>query len=112
MLPKRYRLVKGKEYERVWKRGRSLFGETIGFKVFKNDLNIPRFGFVVGIKVSKKAVQRNRVRRQLSEIIRLKINSIKPGYDFIIIALPKILGKKYQEIDDTIEKNLKKMGFL
>lgn len=112
MLPKRNRLVKGKDYEKVWRHGRSFFKETVGFKVLKNDLNISRFGFIVGIKVSKKAVQRNRIKRQLSEIIRLKINSIKPGYDFLILALPKILGKKYEATRGAVEESLGKMGFI
>ncbi len=111
MLPKKHRLVKKKDFEKVWKNGRFFFKEAIGFKVLKNNLNISRFGFVVGTKVSKKAVQRNKVKRQLREIIRSKIELIKLGYDFLIIALPKILEKDYWEIEEIVERGLKEKGF-
>lgn len=112
MLPKKNRLVKKEDYEKVWKYGKSLFEKIVSLRAQKNNLNISRFGFIVGLKVSKKAVKRNRIRRQLQEIIRLKIKTIKPGYDILIVALPKILDKKYWEIDEVIEKGLKKMGLL
>lgn len=112
MLPKKHRLVKKKDCEKVWRYGRSFFKEEIGFKALKNNLSISRFGFVVGTKVSKKAVQRNKIKRQLREIIRLKIKSIKTGYDFLIIALPKILEKNYWEINEIVEISLKEKGFL
>lgn len=112
MLPKKYRLVKKKDCEKVWRYGKSFFEEEIGFKALKNNLSASRFGFIVGTKVSKKAVQRNKIKRQLREIIRSKIKSIKTGYDFLIIALPKILERDYWEIDKIIEVSLKEKGFL
>ncbi len=113
MLAKKHRLVKRQEYEKIWEEGKSFYCEgIIGFKVLKNNLNISRFGFIVGAKVSKKAVLRNRIKRQLSEIIREKIGKIEKGYDVIVIALPGILGKSYQEIDKNVSKGLKKLKLL
>ena len=63
--------------------------------------------FIVGLKISKKAVQRNKIRRQLEEIIRLKFNQIKNGFDIVILTEPKIIEKKYKEIEEILISLLK-----
>ena len=78
----------------------------------KNNLGQNRIGFVVSQKVSKKAVIRNKVRRRLSEAIRIKINDIKIGTDLVLIALPGIEKKDFSEIKETINNMLIKSGLI
>jgi ribonuclease P protein component len=102
MLPKTHRLLKDSEYQRVWKRGKSFYTKTLGFKLLKNNLDVSRFGVVVGTKVSKKATLRNQIKRRVSEVLRLKINEITPGYDLIVLSLPAAAEKKYQDLKNDV----------
>jgi len=58
---------------------------------------------VVSTKVSKLAVDRNRIKRLLREAVRHLLQTILPGYDCIIIAQKNFSEKK----EFMIEKNLK-----
>ena len=60
----------------------------------------PRYGIVIGLKVSKKAVLRNRKKRQIREIIKNNYNKIRSGVSFIIIAKPDILRVDYREMEN------------
>lgn len=102
MLPRENRLKKKKDFERVFKIGKGCGGPFLFLKFYNNNLKVSRFGFVVSAKVSKKAVTRNKIKRQLREIIRLKLVKIKTGYDFIILTNPGIVKKDYREIDKAI----------
>jgi ribonuclease P protein component len=77
----------------------------------KDDLKI---GFAVGKKISKSAVKRNRIKRQMREVVRLllKEDKIKKGFFVVFIAKPEILGCKYEEIKKDIFLLLQKMRIL
>lgn len=102
MLPFKNRLKKEKDFSVINHLGRSFFSSYFRFKYLKNNFDFSRFAVVISTKVSKKATVRNRLRRQLSEIIRLNQSKIKPGYDIIISVSTAALGRKYEDL----EKNL------
>lgn len=106
MLSKKYRLTKTKDFENIFKRGKFFAEEFISLKAAKNNLEISRFGFIVGKKASKKAVKRNRVKRQMREIVRLRLNKIKIGFDIIIMVRPEIVGKDYGKIERVMNNIL------
>lgn len=108
MLPRKNRLKRKKEFERVFKEGETKKEDFLFLKWLKNNLPISRFGFVVSRKISRKATQRNKIRRRLREIVRLKIPKIKKGIDGILVALPGLEKKDFLEIKETIEKIFKK----
>lgn len=110
MLAKINRLTKDKDFNNVFNNGRSSYNKIIGVKAVANERESSRLGILVGSKVSKKAVERNKIKRQIRGIIRLQINKIKSGYDVVIITFPSILGKDYQEIDKSMNKHFKKLG--
>jgi ribonuclease P protein component len=68
---------------------------------FKKQLKI---AFSVGLKVSKSAVKRNRVKRQAREIVRLimKETGIKEGYYLMIAAKPTAVDKTSTELSQDI----------
>jgi ribonuclease P protein component len=108
MLPKKFRLTKKDDFDLIHRKGR-FFGEKyLAIKSLKNNLAHSRFGFLVGIKVSKKAAVRNKVKRRLRESVRLKLDRIKPGYDIIVLTKPEIADKSYEEIDNYIISVLEK----
>lgn len=86
MLPGINRLKKKKDFEHVFKQGRGLKEGFLSLKFIKNGLDATRFGFVVGQKVSRKAVVRNKVKRRLRILAKAKLGQMKQGIDVVIIA--------------------------
>ena len=125
MLPKKNRLKK-KEVEDVFKKGRAYRGDFLLLKLvdrshfvprrFKASMNLgcepasieSRFAAIVPMKVSKKAVKRNRIKRLIRENLRKKLPRIKDGFDGIFMALPDSLEKNYWEIGKEVEQVLQK----
>ena len=110
MLKKENQLKKDKEFDNVFKNGRSGFCKILGVKAAVNRLETSRFGILVSNKISKKAVERNKIKRQIREVIRLQVFLIKPGFDVVIITLPPILGSSYKALEEAIGCNFKKLG--
>jgi ribonuclease P protein component len=122
MLPRKYKLKKKNDFKKVFKQGKYYQEDFIKIRVLKNDLKINRFGFIVGLKISKKSVQRNKIKRRLEEVIRLKldqisvkdgqVSSLKPGFDIVILVNQEITEKGYQEIEKTLINLFKKAKLL
>ncbi|MDP3882971.1 MAG: ribonuclease P protein component [Candidatus Staskawiczbacteria bacterium] len=96
MLPKINRIKKKKDFEFIFRNGVSFKNSCLILKVVKNNLDYSRFGFVVSGKVSKKAVDRNKIRRRLSEIVKKEV--IKAGLDLVFISLSSAKGKSFSEL--------------
>lgn len=73
-----------------------------------NDLEDSRFGFVVPVKTAKKAVLRNRIRRRISEITRLRLPGIKKGFDVLISAFPGADKLSFPELKGALERLFQK----
>ena len=112
MLAKKYRLTRQKDFDNVFKKGRSFFVKEVGIKVLKNDLGYPRFGFVVSNKIAKKATERNKIKRRLREVIRLKLPKVKVGVDGVVVARAGIEKLEYQDIERRIDTCLRKLRIL
>jgi ribonuclease P protein component len=112
MLKKELRIRKQKDFENVFDKGFYSADRFLTLKVIENKMSYSRFGFVVSKKVSKKAVDRNRVKRLMSEIIRLMDKKIKSGFDAVFILKSEIVNKNLEEIKESVEKLLKRSGLL
>ena len=116
MLLKKNRLQKKKDFERVFAQGKGFRQDLLFLKAAKNDLGTIRFGIVVSKKVSKSAVKRNKVKRRLREIIRLQLQNHptfgaeqdSKGIDVVVVALPGIQDKNYQEMEIMINNLFEK----
>jgi len=108
MLSKINRIKKKKDFETIFKKGASFKNSLLILRVQKNNLSESRFGFIVSLKVSKKAVARNKVRRRLSEIIRVEFKNIKSGLDMVFISLSGIEKKEFSEIKEAVNNLLSK----
>lgn len=93
--------MKKKDFDNIFKKGKAIPGKFIFLKVLKNNLDNNQFGIIVSTKISKKAVIRNKIKRQLREII--KQTNIKIGFDIVIVTKPEIVNKNYQEIKNELE---------
>ncbi|MFH1392189.1 MAG: ribonuclease P protein component [bacterium] len=65
-----------------------------------NTLQENRFRIIVSLKVSKKAVIRNKIRRRIKEILRQL--ELKTGYDIVVITNKEIINKSFREIKEKI----------
>jgi ribonuclease P protein component len=110
MLSKVNRLTKKKDFDAVWQKGRSSFDKITGLKVLANGLKENRFGIMVGLKVSKKAVERNKIKRRIREIIRLETANFKIGFDIVITVTPAARGLEFAEFQKSLAGNFKRLG--
>ena len=104
MLSKPNRLQKRRDIKEIFQKGRGIKKDFLALKVLTNNSNTNRFLFIVSQKVSKKANQRNKIKRRLRGLIRLRKNKIKKGQDIAIIALPGLGTKSFKEIGEMIDK--------
>jgi len=107
MFPQKNRLRKKNDFERVFKQGRGFREDFLYLKTIKNKLKTSRFAVVVGKDFSKKAVARNRIKRQINEIIRAELQRIKQGLDIVIVVLPEAKSD-FLELKKIINKLFKK----
>lgn len=113
MLPFKNRLSKRKDHERVQKSGSFVSFDNVAIKALENGTNDTRIGIVVGVKYSKKAVERNLAKRKIQEVVRSEIKNIKKGLDMVIMARKRDEEKtKNINFGENIEEALKKGGLL
>ncbi len=86
MLSKEFRIRKKEEVNLLFKTGRTVSSSEIALRFLPNNLNFTRIAVLVGVKLSKKAVVRNRIKRRLREVARLNFSKIPIGFDLLIIA--------------------------
>jgi len=113
MLPEANRLKKEKDFERAFKKGKSYNQSFLFLKVFDSqDERQSRFGFVVSTKVSKKAVVRNKLKRQMREIVRERIEDIKKGQDVIVVTQPGIETQTFHQLKQNLLQLLKEADLI
>ena len=112
MYKRQYRLTKKNDFANVYKNGRASFDALLGFKAADNNLKQSRFGVVVSKKISKRAVERNLIKRRIRAAIKAKLKEVRPGYDCVIKALPAIIDKKYAEVEKSLSRHLRKLELI
>jgi len=109
MLVKNSRISKKKEFDDIFKKGKSTRGTFFILKFLKNDLKLNRFAFMVSKKISLKAVVRNKIRRRLSEAVKEFRTESDKGVDVVFLTLPAIKDKSFSEIKTETDKFLEKI---
>lgn len=109
MLAKPSRLVKEKDFQTAFKQGKSFYGKFVGIKAVANNLTDNRFGIIVSTKISKKSVERNKLKRQIRAVLKQLDKRLVRGYDLIIIVLPAALNQEYGEISQELANILSKL---
>lgn len=111
MLPKEFRLKINEAKSERWAHKRNIY--TSLFKVIyrfnKNSTGTPRIGFIVSGKVGG-SIQRNRVRRVLSEAVWERIREFPNGAEIIIISNQGVEKASHEEISDKLNKVLSKIN--
>lgn len=74
----------------------------MNIKYSPNRLDVSRFTVVVGTKVSKKAVVRNKIKRQIRAIIYKQLPKFKPGFDLMFMVKKEAVGKTGNDFETEI----------
>lgn len=106
-MNKRYRLRNNADFEKVYKYGRSLVNKNLVLKYKRADFSLLRFGFSVSKKYGK-AVLRNRIRRQLKDIVQKRILRVKSGYDFVFLVRKEAKNANYADLEQAVDNLLKR----
>ncbi len=86
-----HRILEGKHFKSVFDNRFRLHSKYFSFHLLPNNHSFHRLGLAVSKKVSKKAVQRNRIKRQIRESFRnfqfiAKQQEKVVGFDFVVVA--------------------------
>lgn len=105
-------IKKKQDFNSVYRRGKLIKNRDFLIRYLKNEKYTNRLGVVISKKVSKKAVYRNKLRRQIKEYFSHKNNELKQGYDILVTAKPTCFGQDYQTIKKSLDYLLKKVDLI
>jgi len=115
-LPKKYRLQKRSDFARLKKEGRLYSHPYLGVLVLEKQKNqedrFSQFGFIISTKVAKKAFQRFKLKRQLSEIVYSLFSEISDNRQVVFLPKKALLDKSFLEIKKAVEEVFIKAGVL
>jgi ribonuclease P protein component len=82
------RLSRSRDFDAVYRHGRSVSSRFLVLYWFpQEEPASPRFGFSVPRSVGG-AVERNKIKRQLREVWRERLERVPAGRDYVLIAKP------------------------
>lgn len=127
MLQAANRLAKTRDFNLLFKRGFWVKGNAVSLRILnlkENRLFFPKkenpnifenqlkLAFSVGLRISKKAVERNKIKRQLREAARLLLrgDAVRSGYYIMVVPNPSIKQKNYAEISEEMKILFEKAG--
>ena len=102
-------LKKNKDFQHVYKKGKSLANKHIVIFVLKNRENTNRLGISASKKVGG-AVVRNKQRRRLKEAYRALETWVLPGHDIVILPRVGIVDISFTEMISNLRHLLRKHG--
>ena len=111
-LKRALRLRKSSEFQRVRQQGRRVTSRLLTLAWIPNDVAQLRIGFVVSKRISKHAVERNRVKRLLSEAVRPSLPGLAPGWDIVFTARGDMLTVDLHTLEQDIPALLRRACLL
>lgn len=112
MLSIEYRLRHDNDIAKVLKSKKGVFDNACGVKYVKTGRAVSRFAIIVSTKVSKNAVDRNRIRRQYRDILAKHLLSIVSGHDVLLLTSKPALALDFAQKETKFLHVLRKAGLL
>lgn len=112
MFPSVNRLRNEKDIKTLFAKGRSVFDVTLGIRFAKNNLPVSRFTVVVGTKISKRAVVRNRLKRRIRGIVEKRLLDIQPGSDVLFLVKKETIAQTHKQLVEQIDRMFKRAKLL
>lgn len=102
-LPKKYRLKKSTDINRLKKEGKLFSHPYLGVLVLENKkIDLPLFGFIISTKVAKNASKRFKLKRQLSEIVYELLPVLKDGFEIVFLPKKALFDQPFLEIKKAV----------
>ena len=88
----------------VYKNGDIIRSRVISTKYTKNKFRSEsRFSVVISKKVMKSAVGRNRIRRRIYEIIRIRLSEIAQAHDVVVLVFSsEAMTMPYEDLSELV----------
>lgn len=104
-------LKENKNFKRVYEYGYSRASKYLVLYWLENSETKNRYGFSISTKVGK-AVQRNKIRRRLKEIIRYqeKKENLQIGFDVVFIVRQRAAGLEFSRLKKNVIYLFSKAG--
>lgn len=99
MLKKKYRLSDFKKLK-----SKTINSPLFTLRYLESGEKVSKFAFVISKKIDKRAVVRNKIKRQISKALEGILEKITRGYTFIFIVKKEILTKSQEEISGETER--------
>ena len=94
-------LKKNKDFQTVYKKGKSLANSYLVMYILKNETQRNRLGISVSKKVGNSIV-RHRLTRLIRESYRRQEDMFSSGRDIVVIARGAAKGKNYRDIESAL----------
>ena len=98
-------LTTNRDFQRVYKKGKSFVSPLLITYVLKNNKNNVRVGITTSKKIGK-AVQRNRARRIIRESYRKVSENMQPGYDIVFVSRARTHKVKMNDVLAVMSEHL------
>ena len=95
MLEKKLR-IKRSDFDRIYKKGRYINADVFYIKFFPNRRDFSQFAVTVSTKISKSAVARNWIRRNIYDAVKANLVYLPKGH-FIIVSIKKMIDKPHKD---------------
>lgn len=110
-MRRQLRLRRRGDFARLRQVGQSVHHTWFVLSRTANQLEHNRYGVIVSKRVGN-AVRRNRLRRQLREVLRLLHPSLCQGFDIVLIARTSLVGQSFQAIFQAVHTSFQHSGLL
>ena len=110
-LKARNTLKQNSDFRRLYAKGQSAVTPFLVLYCRRNRLGVNRTGYTVSTKLGG-AVQRNRIRRRLREVVRLNAPALRSGWDLVLVARSRCLDAPWDKLNAAYLQACGKLGLL
>ncbi|MBI2638829.1 ribonuclease P protein component [Candidatus Peregrinibacteria bacterium] len=110
MIAQKYKIRSKPRVLHILKKGRMFKWGVFYLRSLPNRAGHPRFSLILSKKIGRKAVERNKIRRRVYEVIRKNFSIIsKTCYDVVVLCSARIGKTDYAQIERDMIQSLKRL---